>query len=180
MTDLQKFQDMICRLRPKFSDDTIRNIVDQTLRGSVKRHIDTLLLQNTTTFVPQKVADLLRNHERTAVVTSVELPQTLRQFPGADIIVRGDDAMMIKQILDFKPSYVVLNNCFFCRSDPLLPLVLETATNHSISLLIIMQIGSVNRSLLEQSSCVWLPSHTRLPHSIKEITEWKIQEYEYV
>lgn len=178
MTDVEAFQQMIYRLQPRFSDEIIRNIVDQTLRDLVKRHVDTLLLQNTTTFVPRKVADILQNYDRTAVVTCVELPQTSRQFPGAHIVVRGEDATVIKRILDLQLSFIVLNNCFYCDSDPLLPILLDMARNHNISLLILMQIGSVNRSLLQSSSCVWVPSKIRLPHSIKEFTEWKVQEYE--
>lgn len=176
-TDVEKFKQMLHRLQPQFSDETIFNIVHETLRGSVQHHVESLLLPNTTRFVPRKVADILQKHERSAVVTSVKLPQTPRQFPGAKIIVRNEDAMVIKQILDFRPGIIVLNNCFYCQSDPLLSIVLEMAKSHGISLLILMQIGSVNQSLLHCSKRVWVPNKQQLPRSIKEVTEWKVSEY---
>ena len=175
--DVERFQQLLHRLKTHFSDDTIYNIVDETLRGLVQRHLDSLLLPNTTRFVPRKVADILSKYDRTAVVTSVKLPQTPRQFPGAHIIVRNEDATVIKQILDFRPDFIVLNNCFYCQSDPLLPIILEMAKSHGISLLILMQIGSVNHSLLQCSKCVWVPNKMQLPRSIKEVTEWKVLEY---
>lgn len=139
--------------------------------------VESILLPDSTTFIPKLVASTLRNFETPIVVTSQLTPSTAERFPGAEMVLRKNDVDVIEKLLLAKPPLIVLNNCLYDDNDPLWPFILEVAKKYHIKLLVLMQMGCPYSTVLRSATVVWVPEKTKLRESVQSFIEWKLQRY---
>ena len=139
--------------------------------------IESVLLPDSTTFIPKIVASTLLNFQLPIVVTSQLIPGTAERFPGAEMVLRKNDVDVVEKLLETKPPLIVLNNCFYDDNDPLWPTILEIAKKYHIKLLVLMQMGCPFSTMVRSSTVVWAPENIKLMQSVQSFIESKLQRY---
>lgn len=139
--------------------------------------VESVLLPDSTTFIPKIVATTLKNFQTSIVVSSQLIPSTAERFLGAEMVLRKNDVDVIEHLLQTKPSLIVLNNCFYDDNDPLWPIMLGIAKKYNIKLLVLMQMGCPFSTVLRSATVVWVPESAKLLQSVQSFTELKLQRY---
>lgn len=139
--------------------------------------VESVLLPDSTTFIPKIVATTLKNFQTSIVVSSQLIPSTAERFLGAEMVLRKNDVDVIEHLLQTKPSLIVLNNCFYDDNDPLWPTMLGIAKKYNIKLLVLMQMGCPFSTVLRSATVVWVPESAKLLQSVQSFTELKLQRY---